>query len=321
MARADAALKVTRLLMLTSAGQRGDAQRCRELGIRGYLTKPVSRADLLDMVAGVLGGPDEAGGVTPEVVTRHRIHESRRQLRVLLAEDNQVNQEVAATMLRRRGHQVDVVDNGRQAVERARRQRYDVVLMDIQMPEMDGLEATEAIRALPDGHDLPIVALTAHALKDERERCLTRGMNAYLTKPFKAYELFAAAEGWGARTAPPSPPPPAPVDVETFRRDMAAAGAGDAVDAIISSFVENLPQSIAAIAEAVAAGRATEVARLAHAAKSSAAQLGAQRLATLLAELEQEAKDGRVDRLKDRLAQLTSEAEAAVGFLKKGVGV
>ena len=320
IARAEAALKVTRLLMLTSAGQRGDAQRCRELGIRGYLTKPVSRADLLDMVAGVLGGPEESGGATPEVVTRHRIHESRRQLKVLLAEDNLVNQEVAATMLRRRGHQVDVVETGRQAVERARRQRYDVVLMDIQMPEMDGLEATEAIRALPDGHDLPIVALTAHALKDERERCLARGMNAYVTKPFKAYELFAAAEGWGARAAP-APPPPPPVDVETFRKDMVAAGAGDAVDGIIGSFVETTPQCIAGIADAVAAGRAAEAARLAHACKSSAAQLGAQRLATLLAELEQDAKDGETGRLEERLDKLKVEAESAVEYLKRMVQV
>ena len=317
IARADAALKVTRLLMLTSAGQRGDAQRCRELGSRGYLTKPVSRADLLDMVAGVVGGPDETGGATPEVVTRHRIHESRRQLKVLLAEDNQVNQEVAATMLRRRGHQVDVVENGRQAVERARRQRYDVVLMDIQMPEMDGLEATEAIRALPGGRDLPIVALTAHALKDERERCLARGMNAYVTKPFKAYELFAAAEGWGARAAPAPPP----VDVETFRKDMVAAGAGDAVNGIIGSFVENTPQRIAAIADAVAAGRAAEVARLAHTCKSAAAQLGAQRLATLLAELEQDAKNGEKERLEERLDKLEAEAQAAVEYLKSKLQV
>jgi PAS domain S-box-containing protein len=314
IARADAALRATRLLMLTSAGQRGDAQRCRELGIRGYLTKPVSRADLLDMVAGVLGGPEEAGGATPEVVTRHRIHESRRQLRVLLAEDNPVNQEVAATLLRKRGHQVDVVENGRQALERARAQRYDVVLMDIQMPEMDGLEATRAIRALPGGRELPIVALTAHALKDERERCLAEGMNAYVTKPFKAYELFAAAEGWGARAAPAPAPPP--VDVDAFRREMVAAGAGEAVDGIIGSFVEGTPQRIAAIAEAVASGRAAEAARLAHACKSSAAQLGARRLATLLAELERAAKAGEAQRLAAGLEDLKTEARAALEYLQ-----
>jgi two-component system sensor histidine kinase/response regulator len=306
--------------MLTSAGQRGDAQRCRELGIRGYLTKPVSRADLLDMVAGVLGGPEDAGDVTPEVVTRHRIHESRRQLRVLLAEDNQVNQEVAATMLRKRGHQVDVVDNGRQAVERCRRQRYDVVLMDIQMPEMDGLEATRAIRALPDSRGLPIVALTAHALRDERDRCLAQGMNAYVTKPFKAYELFAAAEGWGARAAPaPAPAERPPVDLDAFRKEMAAAGAADAVNGIVGSFVANTPPRIAAIAEAVAAGRTAEVARLAHTCKSSAAQLGARRLATLLGELEQDAKDGTTNGLSDRLETLRAEAQAAVGYLKSRV--
>jgi CheY-like chemotaxis protein len=239
---------------------------------------------------------------------------------VLLAEDNLVNQEVAATMLRKRGHQVDVVENGRQAVERCRRQRYDVVLMDIQMPEMDGLQATRAIRALPGSGDLPIVALTAHALKDERDRCLAQGMSAYVTKPFKAYELFAAAEGWGGRAAAPAPAEQPPADLEAFRREMVAAGAGDAVRGIVASFVESTPPRIAAIVEAAAAGRALEVARLAHTCKSSAAQLGAQRLATLLAELEREATDGTQGALAEGLDKLKTEAEAAVAFLKKGLG-
>jgi len=302
--RNDPQLRRTPLLMLTSAGQRGDAQRCRELGIRGYLTKPASRADLLDMVAGVLG---TAGAEPADVVTRHRIHESRRKLKILLAEDNPVNQEVAATMLRKRGHDVDVAENGRVALERVRATRYDMVLMDIQMPEMDGYEAADRIREIPECRDLPIVALTAHVLADERERCLAHGMNAYLSKPFKAFELFAAAEGWGARVPAGTLPP---VDLDGFRREMAEAGAAEAVDGIVQGFVENLAVRVAAIGAAVTAGDAAEVARLAHAFKSSAAQLGAAKLAGLLREIEEGAKaNGELGDVNDRLRQEAGKVE------------
>src|SRR5213080_3330984 len=188
--RADAQLARTRLLILTSAGQRGDGERCRQLAIQAYLTKPIARADLVEAVGTVLAGtPSAAGGV--DLVTRHSIAESRHMLRILLAEDNVVNQQVATAMLLKRGHQVDVVANGREAVDAVAAERYDVVLMDIQMPEMDGFEATARIRALPQGGTLPIIALTAHALSGERERCLERGMTGYLAKPLKAHELFA----------------------------------------------------------------------------------------------------------------------------------
>ena len=311
---ADHSLKATRLLMLTSAGQRGDAVRCRDLGIHGYLTKPVSRADLLDMVAGVLGRPEGDPRSAHEVVTRHRIAESRRHLQILLAEDNEVNQEVAASMLRKRGHHVDVVSNGLQAVAQVSHQHYDVVLMDIQMPEMNGIEATRAIRALPASADVPIVALTAHALADERQKCLASGMNAYVTKPFKAFELFAAAEGWGARTAPP------PVDLASFRRDMAEAGAGEAVNGIVESFLASATVRTESMTRAVADEQLPEIERLAHAFRSSAAQLGAHRLAETLKEIEATAKEGVMDRVKKSFGSFLAEAEAVVQYMRREVG-
>ncbi len=217
--RADKKIKRQNLLMLTSAGQRGDGERCRELGIRGYLTKPISRSDLLQALGTVLAGsPDETG--TPEVVTRHTIAESRATLRVLLAEDNPVNQQVAVAMLVKRGHEVHVSSNGREALQAVQERDYDVVLMDIQMPEMDGFEATRAIRAIPKGKDLPIIGLTAHALSGERERCISHGMTDYLAKPFKAHELFALIEGTAEPKAAAAPLPEAlasPVDLEGFR--------------------------------------------------------------------------------------------------------
>src|SRR6266404_5450033 len=214
--RADRALKATRLLILTSAGQKGDGERCRQLGIQAYLTKPIARADLVEAVGTVLAGTASAPGEV-DLVTRHSIAESRHALRILLAEDNPVNQQVATAMLLKRGHQVDVVGNGREAVAAVAQESYDLVLMDIQMPEMDGFEATEKIRALPQGRTLPIIALTAHALSGERERCLARGMTGYLAKPFKAHDLFAVVEGRGAQQADrPAAPAPA-VDLAAFR--------------------------------------------------------------------------------------------------------
>ena len=134
--QADPRLAVTRLVMLTSAGQRGDGERCRQLGIRGYLNKPIARSDLLEVLALLLAPPVAPAAPTPgpEVITRHTIAESRRTLRILLAEDNPVNQQVAATMLRKRGHVVDIVADGRQAVDAVRARGYDILLMDVQMP-------------------------------------------------------------------------------------------------------------------------------------------------------------------------------------------
>src|SRR6184192_110922 len=320
--RADPELVDTRLLMLTSAGQRGDGERCRQLGIQAYLTKPIARADLIEAVGVVLAGtPSAAGGA--DLVTRHSIAESRHTLRILLAEDNPVNQQVATAMLLKRGHHVDVVANGREAVDAVGAERYDLVLMDIQMPEMDGFEATQHIRALPQGGKLPIIALTAHALSGERERCLERGMTGYLAKPFKAHELFAVVEGRGADGTEPPAAAPAPVDVAGFRRTMEEAGAAEAVDGILATFVQTLPQRLDALATATGAGAAEPIQRAAHAFKSAAATIGARGLAALLDQIEAAALGGDVARARDKLEDVRREARAALDYLEttaKGAG-
>ena len=313
--RTDAAVGRTPLVMLTSSGKPGDGQRCRELGIDGYLPKPASRSDLLEALKTVLADPD-AGAVKGDFVTRHSIAESRRHLSILVAEDNPVNQEVVAAMLRKRGHTIDVVANGRLAVEAVARTRYDVVLMDIQMPEMDGFEATHAIRATPAGAALPIIALTAHALSGERERCLSHGMSDYLTKPLRAHELFAAVEGWapsGTERAEPAPaaaaPAVAPVDVDGFREQMRLAGAEAAVDQILDTFLDSTPQRVAAITAALASGSPGDIERSAHALKSAAGTIGAKSLATLLQQIETAGKAG--DTPGARALQNRLEAESA----------
>lgn len=323
------ALARTHLLMLTSADERGDADKCRELGIEGYLVKPVSRSDLVEAIAAILAGKGTPGAV----VTRHALIEARVRLRILLAEDNAVNQEVAAAMLLRRGHDITVVDNGAKAVAAVAKGTFDVVLMDIHMPEMDGLAATMAIRKLRGGADLPIIALTADAVRGERERCLAAGMTGYLSKPFKAHDLFAIVEEREARPetpplsveAGPATPPvsaeamPAqspPVDVEGFRATMRQAGAEDAVDAILDTFLLDAPMRQATLTAAIASGSAPDIQSAAHAFKSAAGSIGARSLASLLLTAELAANDGRVDALGALAASVEDETDAVIAYLR-----
>ena len=183
------------IMLLSSVGMRGDARRCRELGISGYLTRPVQESELKDGVLAVLNmkTPDK---LEKELVTRHSLREASRRLKVLLAEDNMVNQKLAVKMLGKRGYGVTVAANGREAVEFFAKNPFDVILMDVQMPEMDGYEATNHIRRkeAEKGTHVPIIAMTANAMKGDREKCLAAGMDAYVSKPVRPAELLEAID-------------------------------------------------------------------------------------------------------------------------------
>jgi signal transduction histidine kinase/DNA-binding response OmpR family regulator len=192
--RQRAVLGGTTIMLLTSAGQRGDAARCRQLGIAAYLVKPVEQSELLDAILNALAAKPQPGERSA-LVTRHSLREGVRRLQILLAEDNAVNQRLAFRLLEKRGHSVAVASNGREVLELLEKQGFDLVLMDVQMPEMDGLEATAAIRSQENGAHIPIIAMTAHAIAGDRERCLAAGMDGYVSKPIRANELFEAIEG------------------------------------------------------------------------------------------------------------------------------
>jgi signal transduction histidine kinase/CheY-like chemotaxis protein len=188
--RQEPMLDGTLVVLLTSSGQMGDGARCRQLQISGYLTKPVTGTDLAEVVRSVLAGPRET---EPRLITRHTLREGQARYHVLLAEDNEVNRMLAAKLLTKRGHTYVAVGDGREALTALQTGgRFDILLMDVQMPVMDGFEATAAIRALEatSGDHLPIVALTAHAMKGDLERCLGAGMDAYVSKPIRAAELY-----------------------------------------------------------------------------------------------------------------------------------
>jgi two-component system, sensor histidine kinase and response regulator len=199
--KADPQLNGAAMILLTSSGQRGDAARCRQLGVAAYLTKPISQSELSQAVLAVLR--TSSPGAPPPLVTRHSLRESRSQgegvlsgLRVLLTEDNAVNQALAIALLKKIGIEPVLAGNGAEALAALEKQPFDLVLMDIQMPEMDGFQATAAIRSrekLQGGH-LPIIAMTAHAMKGDQERCIEGGMDGYVSKPIQRSQLLKAIE-------------------------------------------------------------------------------------------------------------------------------
>jgi signal transduction histidine kinase/CheY-like chemotaxis protein/ligand-binding sensor domain-containing protein len=183
------------VIMATSAGQRGDAARCRSLGMGAYLTKPVRQVELKAAICATLGrAPDDLQA--HPLLTRHRQRERRRSLNILLAEDNPVNQKLVVRLLEKQGHKVVVADNGRQALQALAAATVDLVIMDVQMPEMDGYEAAASIRKTEETtlQHVPILAMTAHAMKGDQEKCLASGMDGYLSKPILLDDLCQAIE-------------------------------------------------------------------------------------------------------------------------------
>jgi CheY-like chemotaxis protein len=206
--KADPALAPTRLVLLTSHGQRGDATAAHAAGYAAYLTKPVHEAQLYECLTAVVQPPAEAptetGRITghtssPELVTRHSLAEAKARVstRILVAEDNLINQKVAARMLEKLGYRVDLVANGLEVLNALTDIRYAAVLMDCQMPEMDGFEATAEIRRKEGANDhLPIIAMTANAMAEDRDRCLAAGMDDYMSKPVQSSVLAEVLSRW-----------------------------------------------------------------------------------------------------------------------------
>jgi PAS domain S-box-containing protein len=305
------------IMMLTSAGQRGDAARCRELGIAVYLIKPIRQSELLEAILVALGRPSREGE-QPTVLTRHSLREARRKLRVLVAEDNVVNQELAVRLLEKQGHTVAVAGNGREALdalEKATSRGFDVVLMDVQMPEMDGLEATAAIRQKEKatGRHLPIIAITAHALKGDRERCLAAGMDDYLAKPIQAKELLAAVEGAvlpAVETRESVPAEPRPEEI-LDRVTALARLDGDAklLGELAGLFLADTARLLSAVRQAVTRGDAKALEYAAHALKSSVGNFAAHAAFEAAARLEMSGRQGDLAEAQEAYAALHQEVE------------
>lgn len=310
-----------KLVMLTSAGQPEDVARCRKLGISAYLTKPIKQSELFDVIVNAIGQPVVERSRAPR---RHkRSRPAQRRLYVLLAEDNQVNQLVATRIFQKLGHQVTVVANGREALSAVQAGKFDLVAMDVQMPEMDGLDATIAIRAREKaaGTHIPIMAMTAHAMKGDRERCLAAGMDGYISKPIRIRELEQAI----AQLI--SPPNPAKVPVsEADQADSVIDHAAllEGVDGnrrllheLVRLFLADCPQRLAKIKEAIRRGDAEALGRAAHALKGSVGNFAAKNAFAAAQRLEIMSRDGDLDTAGEACLTLESELALLSGELRK----
>ena len=324
----DPALTPVRLVLLTSFGQRGHGAEAAKIGIAAYLTKPVDEADLYDCLVEVLD--ETRSRRASHLVTRHSLREQRPPVaaHVLVAEDNEVNQKVAVKILEKLGYRVELAENGKEALAACARRRYDAVLMDGQMPGMDGYEATRRIRERETrgGRRVPIIAMTASAMKGDREKCLESGMDDYVTKPVTPENLEAVLRKWvGAASAPAEraaaepATPGALLDEGVVQSLMSVDDDGTLMDEVVATFLRIAPARLAAIRKA-AKGNAALLEREAHSFLGSCGNIGARRMAELCARLEVLGRSGSTEgaaeiarTLEEELASVRPQLEALPG--------
>ena len=309
----DPELVGTAIMMLSSADLQGDSERCRALGIAVYLRKPVKETELFDSMLRVLG----VARTTPadfSIPSQPAMPPPSRRLRVLLADDTPVNQRLAVTLLEDRGHTVAVANDGQEALDILSGGKFDLILMDVQMPRMDGFQATAAIRAQEEGtgRHLPILAMTAHAMKGDRERCLAAGMDGYIAKPIQADEFLATVEGrdsmaYALERIGGQQPQPSQRDETIFNLSEALArvrGKRPLLRQMVDLVLADFPQLLTQIRTAVATHDCEMLERAAHRLKGCAANLSGPRVVHVALRLEKMGHQGDL-----------SEAQAACGEL------
>jgi two-component system sensor histidine kinase/response regulator len=303
------------ILLLSSSASQGEAARCRQLAVASYLTKPVQPSELLDAILAALSKRADPLQASP--APRDPERDNAPHLKILLAEDNAVNRKLATALLRPRGHTVIASENGREALEALERESVDLVLMDVQMPVMDGLEAMRAIRTkeLSTGAHLPIIALTAHAMKGDRERCLAAGADDYVTKPIRIAELLAAMSGvTSGAAAPRLVAPPSFATADSSRLDMAAAlerveGDRDLLEELARLFADQCLSDMKEIRLAITTGDAHALLRLTHSTRGAAMNLGALKVAEAALTLEDRARAGDLGNADPLVENLAKEIE------------
>jgi len=294
------------LILLSSIGQSMTTEHAGA-GFATVLSKPLKLSHLHDRLLETIGDTFEPSAATSQP-RRDEASSGAAPLRILLAEDNEVNQKVAIRLLERLGHRADVAGNGREALTRLERASYDVVLMDVQMPEMDGLEASRAICARwPVGRRPRIVALTAEAMQGDREKCLAAGMDDYIVKPVTLDQLGAAlarCSASGGTATPQARPAETIIDrgmLEQLREDL---GGSAPLREVIATFLEKTPAALAALRDAAARADTEALRQSAHMIKGTSAMLGATDLAARCAELERLARSGIVPDAASRVAAI-----------------
>ncbi len=319
------------LMMLSSADRHEDAAHCRQLGLAAYLTKPVRQSELLGTIMTALAPREHleapfAAAPADVVVT------ARRRLHLLLAEDNAVNQKLAIRLLEKRGHSVRVANHGREVLEAlyppnssgstVKAEWFDAVLMDVQMPEMDGFESTAAIRMLENatGTHVPIVAMTAHAMKGDRERCLEAGMDGYVSKPLQPQELFEVVESLATGDNPRPGELRASLSEMPFDQRAALGhtnGDAELLKELVGLFLQDAPRMLVEISEAILEKDAVNLCRSAHTFKGSAGVLAATAVVDAALRLETMGRERDWASVEDAHRQLLTETERLLCALRK----
>ena len=307
----DPVLKDTLLVMMASVGKRGDALRLEGAGFTAYLPKPVKQSVLHSCLVTILNRKPDDKSLRNRIITRHTLAEDRkRKARILLAEDNIVNQKVTLKLLERMGYRADVVANGLEALKALETIPYTLVLMDVQMPEMDGIEATLQIRNgkwLIQNPDIPIIALTAHAMKRDREKFIEAGMNDYLAKPIEPDELAKSISRWAPandgtpeiRTSKKSLKPEAGFDRTALLERL--GGNKKLYQEVVTLFLQDVPGQISSLQEAINSGDVTKAQNQAHTLKGASGNVGAVGLQKVAFQIEKACKGGN---LKDAVEML-----------------
>jgi CheY-like chemotaxis protein len=311
------------MLMLASDGRRGDAALCRLLGVAAYLSKPIDRAELRQAIQRCLQPRDtSAMAAGAGVLTRYNLDEpSMPRARILLAEDNLVNQKVALRLLEKRGHTVKVARHGGEAVSLFRPGVFDLILLDVQMPEMDGFEALKRIREIErESHAAPVavVAMTAHVLAGDRERCLAAGMDGYLAKPVRAAQLFECIDPLLARTLRKHEPRP---ELSVGVPKLVEADDAELLGEMAEAFLQCAPDLMRKMDEAIVVQESDKAARAAHALRGSAANFGAAELCGILQEIEKGAKTNDWEQVERKQMRAVELMEALIVELKQAAPV
>ena len=324
----DRSIRETLLVMMTSAGSRGDAARMQEIGFSAYINKPLKPSQLYDCLVTVLGGREDQEDSRPQpMVTRHSIAEERkRKTRILVAEDNPTNQKVVLAILAKLGYRADAVANGQEALKALATVPYDLVLMDVQMPEMDGFEATQKIRDAKSkvrNHQIPIIAITAHAMKGDREKCLEAGMDDYVSKPVNPQDLAEAINRrlgavksetvWikGKKSSPATSLFNPSVLMEMLHGDE------EMIASILKVFVEDTTVQLQALKQALDLGDNEKVRSRAHSLKGAAGNIGAKRMQSLAAQIEIAGRETNLTEAEDLIASLLEQFEELKAILKE----
>jgi CheY-like chemotaxis protein/HPt (histidine-containing phosphotransfer) domain-containing protein len=334
-----------RIILLSSSGQKGDADHCKEVGISGYLLKPVKQSDLLDAIMMTMGLRSEE---IPTVITRHNVYEARESLNILMAEDNLINQTFATKLLETRGHRVTLASNGVAAVAAFKSGDFDLILMDIQMPKMDGFEATREIRKIEDGSQekqtptanpsiinnlsgearraktdrqstierVPIIAMTAHAMTGDREKCIAAGMDDYVSKPIKPEALFSVinkvartsqSEEAHQQTQPSQGSKTfSPKTFDLSNAMETVLGSKDLFREIAGMFLENCSDYIARINIGISGNDAGILEREAHSLKGAIGNFSAREAYEAADRLEKLGKEGEMSAAAEELPNLES---------------